>query len=175
MPGFIEVVDDDHPLSDFGGEDHVGEIAIHSWKGPDYIEVPQIDEAGVGWILAEQWWPYQRPSFVTPPFAGYFSGHSTFSRAAAELLEMLTGSAYWPGGLAEWSAPQNQFLVFEDGPSVELTLQWATYLDASNESALSRIWGGIHPPVDDLPGRIIGEKIGIKAYNYGKKYFYSKN
>ena len=36
-----------------------------------------------GWVLAEGWWPYQRPSFVTPPFAGYVSGHSTFSRAAA--------------------------------------------------------------------------------------------
>ena len=60
------------------------------------------------------------------------------------------------GGMAEWSAPQNQFLVFEEGPSVEFSLQWATYLDASNESALSRIWGGIHPPVDDAPGRYVG-------------------
>ena len=24
-------------------------------------------------------WPYQRPTFVTPPFAGYVSGHSTYS------------------------------------------------------------------------------------------------
>ena len=168
VPGFIETIGDDHPLSDFGGEDHVGEMAIHSWKGPDYIEIPQIDEAGVGWILAEQWWPYQRPSFVTPPFAGYFSGHSTFSRAAAELFEMLTGSAYWPGGLAEWSAPQNEFLVFEDGPSVEFSLQWATYLDASNESALSRIWGGIHPPVDDSPGRHVGVLAGRNAFNFAE-------
>ena len=168
VPGFIEVVGDDHPLADFGSEDHVGEIAIHTWKGPDYIEIPQIDEAGVGWILAEQWWPYQRPSFVTPPFAGYFSGHSTFSRAAAELFEMLTGSAYWPGGMAEWSAPQDQFLVFEDGPSVELSLQWATYLDASNESALSRIWGGIHPPVDDSPGRYVGILAGRNAFNFAE-------
>ena len=168
IPGFIEVVGDDHPLADFGGGEHVGEITIHTWKGPDYIEIPQIDEAGVGWILAEQWWPYQRPSFVTPPFAGYFSGHSTFSRAAAELFEMLTGSAYWPGGMAEWSAPQNQFLVFEDGPSVEFSLQWATYLDASNESALSRIWGGIHPPVDDAPGRYVGILAGRNAFNFAE-------
>lgn len=168
VPGFIEVVGDDHPLADFGGVDNVGQIAIHTWKGPDYIEIPQIDEAGVGWILAEQWWPYQRPSFVTPPFAGYFSGHSTFSRAAAELLEMLTGSAYWPGGMAEWFAPQNQFLVFEDGPSVDFSLQWATYLDASNESALSRIWGGIHPPVDDSPGRYVGVLAGRNAFNFAE-------
>ena len=168
VPGLIEIVGDAHPLSDFGGEDHVGEIAVKTWKGPDYIDTPQIDEAGVGWILAEQWWPYQRPSFVTPPFAGYFSGHSTFSRAAAELFEMLTGSAYWPGGMAEWAVPQNQFLVFEDGPSIDFNLQWATYLDASNESALSRIWGGIHPPVDDAPGRYAGILAGKNAFHFAE-------
>lgn len=168
IDGFIEQIDDSHPLSLFGGEDQVGQIAINSWKGPDYIEVPMTDEAGVGWILGEYWWPYQRPSFVTPPFAGYFSGHSTFSRAAAELLELLTGSAYWPGGLAEWEAPLNEFLVFEDGPSVDVTLQWATYMDASNESALSRIWGGIHPPVDDAPGRKVGNEVGKHAFHYAE-------
>ena len=168
VPGLIEIVDDEHPLADFGGVDHVGEIAIHTWKGPDYIEIPQIDQAGVGWILAVNWWPYQRPSFVTPPFAGYFSGHSTFSRAAAEQFEMLTGSAYWPGGLAEWPANTNQFLVFEEGPSMTFNLQWATYMDASNESALSRIWGGIHPPVDDAPARYIGKMVGINAFNFAE-------
>ena len=127
-----------------------------------------IDEAGVDWILADRWWPYQRPSFVTPPFAGYVSGHSTYSRAAAELLELLTGSPYWPGGLAEWPAPMNQFLVFEDGPSVSFNLQWATFMDASNESALSRMWGGIHPPMDDAPGRLIGKHVGRNAFHYAE-------
>ncbi len=164
----VDLVDDDSPLAMFGGEDQVGKVSIKAWKGPDYIEIPMIDEAGVDWILADRWWPYQRPSFVTPPFAGYFSGHSTFSRAAAELLELLTGSEYWPGGLAEWPAPMNEFLVFEDGPSQTFNLQWATYMDASNESALSRIWGGIHPPVDDAPGRKVGEVVGVHAFNYAE-------
>ena len=166
--GLVDLVDDDSPLAFFGGEDQVGKVRVRSWMGPDYIEVPMIDEAGVDWILADQWWPYQRPTFVTPPFAGYFSGHSTYSRAAAELLELLTGSPYWPGGLAEWPAPMNEFLVFEDGPSVTVNLQWATYMDASNESALSRIWGGIHPPVDDAPGRKVGKDVGKHAFNYAE-------
>ena len=164
----VDLVDDDSPLAFFGGEDQVGKVCVNAWKGPDYIDIPMIDEAGVDWILADQWWPYQRPSFVTPPFAGYFSGHSTFSRAAAELLELLTGSPYWPGGLAEWPAPMNEFLVFEDGPSTTITLQWATYMDASNESALSRIWGGIHPPVDDAPGRKVGQVVGKHAFHYAE-------
>ena len=168
IPGWIEVVDDTDPLSFFDGEDQVGKVKVRCWKGPDYIEVPLIDEAGVDWILADRWWPYQRPSFVTPPFAGYVSGHSTYSRAAAELLALLTGSEYWPGGLAEWQAPMNDFLVFEDGPSMGFNLQWATFMDASNESALSRMWGGIHPPIDDAPGRRIGKQVGINAFHYAE-------
>ena len=68
------------------------------------------DVAGVGWILAEDWWPYQRPSFVTPPFAGYVSGHSTFSRAAAEIITMMTGDEYFPGGMGTFEVKQNDFL-----------------------------------------------------------------
>ena len=168
IPGFIEMVDDADPLNFFDEEDQSGKVKVRCWKGPDYIEVPLIDEAGVDWIMADRWWPYQRPSFVTPPFAGYVSGHSTYSRAAAELLELLTGSEYWPGGLAEWSAPMNTFLVFEEGPSMTFNLQWATFMDASNESALSRMWGGIHPPIDDAPGRRIGKRVGRNAFHYAE-------
>ncbi|HEY5565055.1 MAG TPA: T9SS type A sorting domain-containing protein, partial [Rhodothermia bacterium] len=119
----------------------------------------------------ENWWPYQRPTFITPPFAGYISGHSTFSRAAAEVLTLLTGDPYFPGGLAEFQAPKNEFLVFEDGPSVDVTLQWAMYRDASDQSSLSRIWGGIHPPADDIPGRILGAEIGTEAFLYAERFF----
>jgi hypothetical protein len=59
----------------------------------------------VGWILAENWWPYQRLTFVTPPFAGYVSGHSTYSRVAAIIMDMFSGSPYFPGGLGEFVCP----------------------------------------------------------------------
>ena len=134
------------------------------WRGPGFVRDPDTDLAGVGWILLENWWPYQRANFVTPPFAGYASGHSTFSRAAATALEALTGDAFFPGGLASFTAPADDFLVFERGPSVDVTLQWATYRDAANESGLSRIWGGIHPPADDVPGRAMGEQVGQRAW-----------
>jgi hypothetical protein len=150
---------------------HEGKIAIRAWNGPTVIDDPLTDVAGVGWILAGSWWPYQRPSFVSPPFAGYMSGHSTFSRAAAELLTLLTGSEYFPGGLGEFVAPQNEYLVFEDGPSVDVHLQWASYRDASDQCSLSRIWGGIHPPADDLPGRYIGMVIGPDAFHEARRYF----
>jgi hypothetical protein len=170
VPGYIELVEEDDPLVGDSLQ-HLNKIKLYAWKGPDYIEEPSTDVAGVDWILAENWWPYQRPSFVTPPFAGYVSGHSTYSRAAAEVLTLLTGDPFFPGGMGEFEAPANEFLVFEDGPSVDITLQWATYRDASDQTSLSRIWGGIHPPADDIPGRIIGEEIGVDAFNFALNFF----
>jgi hypothetical protein len=169
----IELVEEGDILAGVNNE-NINKIKLYAWKGPDYIEDPETNVAGVGWILAENWWPYQRPSFVTPPFAGYVSGHSTFSRAAAEVLTLITGDPFFPGGKGEFEVKKNEFLVFEDGPSVDLTLEWATYRDASDQTSLSRIWGGIHPPADDIPGRIIGEKIGIQAFEYAENLFTGK-
>jgi hypothetical protein len=152
---------------------HIGKIAVHAWRGPDFIDDPETDVAGVGWIRCENWWPYQRPSFVTPPFAGYVSGHSTYSRAAAEVMTRLTGDAFFPGGLGEFHAPANEFLVFEDGPSQSITLQWARYYDASDECSLSRIYGGIHPTADDIPGRFMGAQIGQNVMQQVLHYFSS--
>ena len=172
IPGLVEVVTEETIAS---GERHehlagvgnanVGKIAAFCWRGPEFINDPEIDTAGCGWTLAEMWWPYQRPTFVTPNFAGYVSGHSTFSRAAAELMTRMTGSEYFPGGLGEYLARRGQFLVFENGPSVDVRLQWVSYRDASDQCSLSRIWGGIHPPADDLPGRLMGLVIGPQAWD----------
>ena len=172
LEGLIEVVEENDPLAGIINQ-NVGKIKLFTWRGHDFINDPDEDQAGVGWILSDNWWPYQRPSFVTPPFAGFVSGHSTYSRAAAEVLTRLTGDAYFPGGIGEFEAKQNDFLVFEKGPSMDVTLQWATYRDASDQCSLSRIWGGIHPPADDIPGRIIGEKVGNDAFNFAEPYFYS--
>lgn len=148
-----------------------GKVAVYAWRGPDAINNPLRDTAGVGWILGERWWPYQRPSFVTPFFAGYVSGHSTFSRAGAGVLDRMTGSPYFPGGLGEFVAEKRDFLVFEDGPSETIYLQWASYYDAANQCSLSRIWGGIHPPADDLPGRRIGDRVAQSAWDRANQYW----
>jgi hypothetical protein len=160
IPGHIETVEIGDPLAGASNE-HVGKIKLYTWKGHEFISDPETEYAGVGWILAENWWPYQRPSFVSPPFAGYISGHSTYSSAAAEVLSFITGSPYFPGGMSEFVAEQNEFLEFEEGPSQTIVLQWATYKDAADQCSLSRIWGGIHPPIDDIPGRIIGVDVGV--------------
>ncbi|MEL7534948.1 MAG: hypothetical protein AAFN10_26840, partial [Bacteroidota bacterium] len=67
--------------------------------------------------------------------------------------------------------PKDEFLVFEQGPSVDVTLQWATYRDASDECSLSRIWGGIHPPADDIPGRKMGKAVGLRSFAFADSIF----
>jgi len=172
VPGIVEVITIDTILPGQRHEHlsaHVGEIAIRAWPGVP--ENPETETQGVEWLLATNWVPYQRDTFVTPPFAGYVSGHSTFSRSAAEILTEITGSMYFPGGLGEFVCPANEFLVFEDGPSETVVLQWATYYDASDESGISRLWGGIHPRADDFPGRIIGSQVGKTAWNRAVNFF----
>lgn len=173
VPGFIELVMAGDSLAGANNE-HVGKIKLYTWRGPSYISDPLTDMSGVGWILAENWWPYQRPTFVTPPFAGYISGHSTFSRTAAEVMTAITGDEFFPGGMSNFVAEQNEFLKFEEGPSETIILQWATYRDASDQCSLSRIWGGIHPPMDDIAGRKIGIDLGAEAFALTNTLFTSQ-
>ena len=106
----------------------------------------------------------------TPAFAGYVSGHSTFSRAAAEVMTAFTGSAYFPGGLSEWTVPADSLAV-DLGPSEDVTLQWATYYDAADQAGISRLFGGIHIPPDDFEGRKIGAICGKDAWALAQHYF----
>ena len=148
--------------------DHLGEIAVRAWQGePSDIE---NDIGGVGWIRAVEWVPYQRATFVTPAFAGYVSGHSTFSRAAAVVLSEMTGSRYFPGGLGEWRVETDE-LEFEAGPREPITLQWATYEDASDEAGVSRLYGGIHVRADDLQGRLLGADVGVSAWAKAEQHY----
>jgi hypothetical protein len=170
--GVVEVIT---PASSAPGQRHaslapfVGEVAILAWPGDPAN--PQTEYSGVEWVRAKTWVPYQRKTFVTPPFAAYVSGHSTFSRAAAEVLTRLTGSPYFPGGLGEFVAPQDDFLAFEIGPSQEIRLQWASYYDSADQAGQSRLWGGIHITADDLTGRIVGSAVGNAAYEEAAGYF----
>lgn len=143
----------------------VGKIAVKGWPG----ETPQrLTNNGVRFIHADTWTTYQRSNFVVPAFPGYVSGHSTFTRSAAELLTAFTGSEYFPGGMASYTITS---LANEKGPSAPVTLQWATYYDAGDQVGISRIWGGIHPPADDFAGRRVGAQCGSNTWALAKRYF----
>jgi len=171
VPGLVELIT---PQSAAKGQRHyalrrkIGQIAIKAWGGNPAD--PTTQDAGAVWQLATRWVPYQKATFVTPAFAGYVSGHSAFSRAAAEVLTRLTGSSYFPGGLSEWVIPAGSLEV-EKGPSEPVTLQWATFYDAADQAGISRLYGGIHITQDDFAGRITGSQCGKAAWTLAQAYF----
>ncbi len=172
VPGEVELITE---ASAAPGERHahlrhyVGQIAVRSWRGEPGDRAAEV--GGVDWIRAIDWIPYQRRTFVTPAFPGFISGHSTFSRAAAEVLAAFTGSPYFPGGLGRYHTTAGGYLVFEDGPSVDVELQWATYYDAADQAGQSRIYGGIHIIPDDYVGRRLGSQVGMDAYAHARTFF----
>jgi hypothetical protein len=172
VPGLVELITKE---SSAPGQRHeklslfVGQIAIKTWRGEPGDRTTEL--SGVGWVRGVDWMPYQRRNFVTPAFPGFVSGHSTFSRAAAETLTQITGSPFFPGGFAEYTCPKDKYLSFEIGPSTEVHLQWASYYDAADQAGQSRIWGGIHIEPDDFVGRRLGALVGTEATAHARKFF----
>lgn len=170
-PGLVEVITAESTsvgARHEGLAGHEGELAVKAWTGTPGD--PETEIGGVAWVRAVDWIPYQLPTFVTPSFAAYVSGHSTFSRASAEVLAAFTGSEYFPGGLGSWTIPKDSF-EFEAGPDTDVVLQWATYYDAADQAGVSRLYGGIHVRADDLQGRILGSEIGKAAWSLAQRYF----
>lgn len=171
VPGLVEVAT---AATVAGGGRHEsadarpGEIVVRTWTGDPTATGEGL--GGVDWIRAVTWVPYQLPTFVTPSFPGYVSGHSTFSRAGAEVLTELTDDPYFPGGLGEVTVAAGD-LEAEVGPTAPVTLQWATYADAADQAGISRLYGGIHVRADDLAGRVMGRDIGREAVAAALGYF----
>ena len=148
---------------------HVGEIAISAWRGlPGGPEDP--DERGrldpgrrLGAVPAQ--------TFVTPAFAGYPSGHSTFSRAAAEVLTAFTGDRVLPRRPRPASRSRRASCCTRKARPQDTTIQWATYFDAADQAGISRLFMGIHVPSDDFEGRKIGATCGKDAMALALRYF----
>ncbi|KAA3640144.1 MAG: phosphatase PAP2 family protein [Bacteroidetes bacterium] len=93
--------------------------------------------------IDEKW----APLLQTPPFPEYTSGHSVISRAAAVTLTNVYGDNF----------------AFHDDSEVRFGLparDFSSFLEASEEAAISRLYGGIHymPAIDN--GVKQGENIG---------------
>jgi Domain of unknown function (DUF6851)/VCPO second helical-bundle domain len=126
---------------------------VQAWAGPGL---------GARTIDGASWLPYQQPTFPTPPFPEYLSGHSTFSAAGAAILKYFTGSDSYGDSVM---LPAGSSLV-EPGlvPSDDLTLSWATFSSAADEAGLSRRYGGIHFERGDLDGRARGRTAAAEVW-----------
>lgn len=96
----------------------------------------------------EEWLPLLQ----TPPFPEYTSGHSVISRASAVVLTALYGNNF----------------AFEDTTEVAFGLpvrSFKSFLHASEEAAISRLYGGIHYMMAIEEGVTQGNKVGEHIVN----------
>ena len=116
---------------------------------------------GTRTILAENFVTYQNPKGdFSPPFAEYVSGHSTFSGAAAAVLEAFTGSQTL--GAATIIAP-NGSQFDPTFPDQSLNFSWDTLDIMAQEAGASRIFGGIHFNEGNTAGLTLGDSVGLLA------------
>lgn len=147
---------------------------IDGWLGPG---------KGVAKIKGEAWIPYSPSTFITPPFPGYVSGHSTVSAGCAKMLELFTGSdrfgdeeARTAGAITEQGfdckAMQtlNGKMPEGDRLTCEVALRLPTFSATAEMAGLSRVMGGYHIQVDNVEGlklgRVVAEFIWPKCQSY---------
>lgn len=100
-------------------------------------------ETVINKVLDPEWRPY----IQTPPFPSYTSGHATISAAAAEVM----------------TANFGENLSFTDTSLLEFGIknrEIKSFRGAATESAMSRLYGGIHYRFDNENGAIAGKKVG---------------
>lgn len=107
-------------------------------------------ETYINQYIDEAW----TPLLQTPPFPEYTSGHSVISSSAATALTGLFGETF----------------AYTDSTEVEFGMtarKFNSFLEASNEAAISRLYGGIHyrPAIDNgvKQGRAVGAYIRDKV------------
>jgi hypothetical protein len=82
-------------------------------------------------VINEKMDPNWLPFLQTPPFPEYPSGHSTITRAAATVLTKLFGDNF-------------SFTDSSELPYIGMKRDFESFVQASNEASISRVYGGIH-------------------------------
>ncbi len=91
--------------------------------------------------------PGWNPYIETPPFPEHTSGHATISAAAATVLTKIFGEPY--------NFVDSTETIFDMDPR-----SFSTFYEASDQAAMSRLYGGIHYRMGNEGGRMNGREIG---------------
>jgi len=100
-------------------------------------------ETVINQYIDEDWIPFLQ----TPPFPEYTSGHSVISRSAAHILTHILGDNF-------------EFLDTTEEAYGLPSRNFKSFFHASDEAAISRIYGGIHYMPAISYGVEQGEKVG---------------
>lgn len=121
---------------------------LDRWRPIDAIRLGD-QVAGTASLDEDAW----SPLLTTPNHPSWVSGHSTFSRAAATILQSILGT-------------DSVNVTFQGDFGLTRTI---TSLDAAaNEAGMSRIFGGIHFMSDNLSG----QALGLNVSNYVMANFF---
>jgi len=161
---------------------------ISAWKTP---------YQGIVSIPGGTWQPYQNINFITPPFAEYPSGHSTFSSASAAILksffgdDKFRGNSYVikagtslfepkismgaPGHIADLTdVPNKGPYSVGYSPATDITLSWNTWTEAAQQSGISRLYGGIHFMSANRDGLKLGQMVADRVWTTANRFFAGK-
>lgn len=129
-------------------------------------------------INGNLWVPYQETNFVTPPFADFPSGHSTFSQAFANVMNawfsptipttminmtdlyllspMYTGLGTLTNSLSDITVKAGTSKI-QTGlvPASDVHLTWSVWQDIADSAGVSRQYGGIHAVSANLGGQAV--------------------
>jgi len=117
--------------------------------------------AGVGEAPAANWEPY----LPTPPFPSYISGHSAFTAAWARAMELATGEPDF-----NFSTTVKHLYVEQRELAKPVTLFYPTFASAAHAAGMSRIWAGVHWPVDNERGLELGSKVGENVWRRAQQF-----
>jgi hypothetical protein len=133
---------------------------LEGWAGPG---------KGVTKMKSSAWVPYSPDTFITPPFPGYVSGHSTVSAACAKVLELFTGSDRF--GFVERRAPGTLTEPEAEWAKTEVALDLPTFSATAEMAGISRIMGGYHIQADNIEGLKLGRKVAELEWPRIRAYF----
>lgn len=148
---------------------------IDGWTGPG---------KGVAKIKGENWIPYSPSTFVTPPFPGYPSGHSTVSAGCAKMLELFTGSDRFgdeeqrtAGAITEQGFDCKAMQAVhgkmdaDDKLTCDVALRLPTFSAVAEMAGISRVMGGYHIQSDNVEGLKMGRSVAQYLWPKCQAYF----
>ncbi len=158
-------------------------LVRHYYKGRKIVGWGGMGK-GVVELAASDWHPYSPLTFITPPFPGYPSGHSTASGAGAKILELLTGSDRFgeverrrAGELTEpgfeCKVMQARFgkTALDPKLTCDVALRLPTFSATADMAGISRVMGGYHIQTDNVDGLWLGRTIAKYSWPKYQAYF----
>ncbi|MFO1066782.1 MAG: dockerin type I domain-containing protein [Pirellulales bacterium] len=142
-----------YAMADAGIASWDAKYAYDVWRPIDAIR--KADQDGNAATTPVSDWS---PLLSTPAFPSYTSGHSTFSAAAATVLESIFGTHYAFSSRADRGSTG----AWPPSDDVQSLAQrsFDSFRDAADEAGMSRIYGGIHYSFDNTAGSATGTQVG---------------